>query len=98
MVIANCIPLVFYRPCSPELIGNSSFEMPGMVNFGGEHSIYFSVLLAIVDYISFGYFVFEMFIRLIAMGVGKRNGYFMNIWNIVDIIIIISGYIKSYLK
>ena len=45
----------------------------------------------VVDNIIFGYFVVEMIIKMIALGIFGKYAYFSNGWNRLDFIIVLTG-------
>ncbi|CAI4233228.1 unnamed protein product [Auanema sp. JU1783] len=82
VILINCITLGMYRPCED----------------GVDCVTLRCQILTIIDHLIFLYFVVEMFIKIIALGVGGPSGYLSDTWNRLDCFIVTAGIMEIFLQ
>ena len=77
VIIINCITLGMYKPCEDQPKCTSNR----------------CFILEYLDHAIYIFFIIEMMIKIIAMGLYGKNTYLSESWNILDFLIILAGYI-----
>jgi hypothetical protein len=75
VIIINCITLGMYKPCEDQLKCTSTR----------------CFILEYLDHSIYIFFIIEMMIKIIAMGLYGKNTYLSESWNILDFLIILAG-------
>jgi hypothetical protein len=82
VILINCLTLGIYEPCAHHTGVESSKRCDTT----------FCILLRATDYFIFCYFIIEMCIRMIAMGIFGKGSYLAESWNRLDCFIVVTGY------
>ena len=75
VIIMNCITLGMYKPCEDQPKCTSNR----------------CFILEYLDHAIYIFFIIEMMIKIIAMGLYGKNTYLSETWNILDFLIILAG-------
>lgn len=75
VILLNCLTLGMYQPCK---------DAQGCTDTRCR-------VLAVLDHVVYGFFVMEMLVKVLAMGFLGKKGYIAEMWNRLDMFIIIAG-------
>lgn len=75
VILLNCLTLGMYQPCK---------DAKGCTDTRCH-------VLAVFDHIIYTFFLLEMIVKVIAMGFLGKKGYLAEVWNRLDMFIIVAG-------